>query len=109
MRIINLEASITSRERYWRDKGIHYRRHPKNVRCLTIARPEVVVLADTHVLDFGYSGLAETLATLDAEGISTAGGGRNLDEAQQPTSVDVRACTVAGFGFGSETSGIPPA
>jgi poly-gamma-glutamate capsule biosynthesis protein CapA/YwtB (metallophosphatase superfamily) len=93
-RIINLETGITSREHDWRDRGIHYRKHPKNVQCLRVARPDVVVLANNHILDFGYSGLAETLATLAGEGMSTAGADHGLDEAQQPARVDARAFLV---------------
>jgi poly-gamma-glutamate capsule biosynthesis protein CapA/YwtB (metallophosphatase superfamily) len=61
---------------------------------LRVARPDVVVLANNNVLDFGYSGLAETLATLAGKGMSTAGADHGLDEAQQPARVDARAFLV---------------
>jgi Bacterial capsule synthesis protein PGA_cap len=68
LRIINLETSITSSEDYWRDKEIHYRMHPRNIDCITAARIDCCCLANNHVLDWGYDGLAETLRTLDAQG-----------------------------------------
>ena len=71
LRIINLETSVTSSEDYWRDKEIHYRMHPRNINCITAAGIDCCCLANNHVLDWGYDGLAETLRTLDAAGIAT--------------------------------------
>ncbi len=108
-RIINLETCITTSEDYWPDKGIHYRMHPRNVRCLTVARPDVVVLANNHVLDYGYSGLLDSLETLEDADIRTAGAGPNLQEAQQPARVDIgNGHAVLVFGFGAWDSGVPP-
>ena len=58
-RIINLETSVTRSEQAW-PKGINYRMHPDNIGCLTVAGIDVCVLANNHVLDYGYSGLIET-------------------------------------------------
>jgi poly-gamma-glutamate synthesis protein (capsule biosynthesis protein) len=108
-RIINLETSITSSDTYWPGKGIHYRMHPRNVPCLTAARIDVCVLANNHVLDYGYAGLQETLRTLEAAAIQPAGAGLNLDEARRPAIVDLPGdCRIIVFSFGTETSGIPP-
>lgn len=108
-RIINLETSMTVSDDYWKGKGINYRMHPKNVECLTAARIDVCGLANNHVLDYGYAGLAETLDTLTRAGLKTAGAGRSLAEAQAPAVVP---CASGGrvlvFAFGTETSGIPP-
>jgi poly-gamma-glutamate synthesis protein (capsule biosynthesis protein) len=60
-RIINLETAITSAETPWPDKGIHYRIHPQNIGCLAAAGINACVLANNHVLDWGYEGLSETL------------------------------------------------
>ena len=73
-RLINLETSVTVAEDAWPEKGIHYRMHPANVPCLTAADITCCVLANNHVLDWGYRGLAETLDTLHRAGIGTAGG-----------------------------------
>jgi poly-gamma-glutamate synthesis protein (capsule biosynthesis protein) len=108
-RIINLETSVTQSEDYWRHKSVHYRMHPDNVPCITAARIDCCVLANNHVLDYGYSGLGETLDTLTRAGVQTAGAGRNLDEAAAPAVIDVTGKgRVVVFGFGTETSGIVP-
>jgi poly-gamma-glutamate synthesis protein (capsule biosynthesis protein) len=110
VRIINLETAITTSEDYWRDKDIHYRMHPDNVPCLTAARVDCCVLANNHVLDWGYAGLEETLAALRRAGIRTGGAGRDLAEAAAPALIELgEDRRVAVFAFGSETSGIPPA
>ena len=60
VRIINLETSITCNEKPWPEKGINYRMNPKNVGCITAACIDCCCLANNHVLDWEYQGLAET-------------------------------------------------
>ncbi len=108
-RIINLETSITTSNDHWPDKEVHYRMNPRNIGCLTAAGIDCCALANNHVLDWGYEGLAETLATLDEAGIRHAGAGANAAEAQAPAVLDVPGKgRVLVFSFGSVTSGIPP-
>ncbi len=108
VRIVNLETSITRADDYWRGKGIHYRMHPANLAALTAARPDVCVLANNHVLDYGYAGLRETLDTLHAAGVKTAGAGWTRAEAREPATVALPSGgTVAVLGLGAATSGIP--
>lgn len=108
-RIVNLETSVTRCDEYWPGKRIHYRMHPANVACLTAARLDLCVLANNHVLDFGYPGLEETLDSLAAAGIRTVGAGRNLDEARRPAALELAGSgRVLVFGVGLESSGILP-
>src|SRR6266446_3278285 len=88
-RIINLETAITSAETHWPGKEIHYRMHPRNIDCLTVAGINGCALANNHVLDWGYEGLSETLRTLDAAHIAHAGAGRDAAEAAAPAVLDV--------------------
>jgi poly-gamma-glutamate capsule biosynthesis protein CapA/YwtB (metallophosphatase superfamily) len=108
LRIINLETSITTSNDFWPSKGIHYRMHPKNVACLTAAGIDCCVLANNHVLDLGYAGLDETLATLHASGLSTAGAGRDIEQAAAPARLDVPGGTdVLVFAFADGSGGVP--
>lgn len=86
-RVVNLETSVTGRGEYAPGKGIHYRMHPANLACLAAARLDVCALANNHVLDFGPTGLTDTLDALQAAGIRTAGAGRDADEAWRPAVV----------------------
>jgi poly-gamma-glutamate capsule biosynthesis protein CapA/YwtB (metallophosphatase superfamily) len=107
-RIVNLETSITTSAAFEPSKGIHYRMHPGNVPCLAVAGIDCCVLANNHVLDWGADGLLETLATLRAAGIATAGAGTDPAEAARPAELMPAAGPrVLVFGFGMESSGIP--
>jgi poly-gamma-glutamate synthesis protein (capsule biosynthesis protein) len=106
-RIINLETSVTRSSDY-AIKGINYRVSPENANCLPAAGIDCCVLANNHVLDWGYAGLSETLSTLRHLGIKTAGAGRNLDEASTPAQLDVRdKGRVLIFSFALQSSGVP--
>jgi len=83
LRIINLETSITRHDRAW-PKGINYRMNPANIDVLTAAGIDGCELANNHVLDWGYEGLAQTLAVLRAAKIAVAGAGERLAAAQSP-------------------------
>jgi poly-gamma-glutamate synthesis protein (capsule biosynthesis protein) len=107
-RIINLETSLTSSEDARPDKHIHYRAHPANARCLTVAKIDCCVLANNHVLDWGVRGLEETLGTLHAAGLRTAGAGRDAAEAAAPAVIELAADhRVLVFAFGMESAGVP--
>jgi len=109
-RIINLETAVTRSDEYWPGKGINYRMNPDNIACLSAAQIDCCVLANNHVLDWGYSGFADTLRTLQAAGLSTAGAGRNRQQAEAPAIIEVAGKgRVMVFAFGATSSGIPRA
>lgn len=109
LRIVNLETAVTVSEDAWPDKGIHYRMHPANLPCLSAAGIDCCVLANNHVLDWGYRGLAETLESLHQAGIATAGAGRDAAEAAAPAVLEVPGKgRVLVFAWGTEDSGVPP-
>jgi poly-gamma-glutamate capsule biosynthesis protein CapA/YwtB (metallophosphatase superfamily) len=108
VRLINLETSITTNTDYWKAKGIHYRMHPKNIASLKAAGIDVCSLANNHVLDWGFSGLLETLASLKTVDIKIAGAGGNIDQAGAPAVINIGdQSRVIVFSFGLTTSGIP--
>ena len=107
VKLINLETSLTAGGEPWPGKGIHYRMHPANAPLLTAAGIDVAALANNHVLDWGYTGLEQTLATLHQARIRTAGAGGNVAAAEAPAMVElagkgrvlVLACGVASSGI----------
>ncbi len=108
VRIINLETSVTKSNDYWKGKYIHYRMHPENIPFLKAARIDVCSLANNHILDWGYSGLTETLKTLKKGNVKSTGAGQDLPEAETPAVMEVKGKgRVIVFSYGSETSGIP--
>lgn len=105
---MNLETAVTTSDDACPGKGIHYRMHPGNVDCLTAARIDCCLLANNHVLDWGRSGLTETLQTLHNAGLHTAGAGADGDAAWAPAVLPRGASgQVLVFGLAAESSGVP--
>jgi poly-gamma-glutamate synthesis protein (capsule biosynthesis protein) len=89
VRLINLETAITASNTPWPGKGIHYRMHPRNLPVIGAAGIHCCAIANDHVLDWGYRGLAETLSSLHRVGIATAGAGDTLATACAPAILSV--------------------
>ena len=106
-RIVNLETSVTRSEDY-EPKGINYRVSPENAECLRAAGIDCCVLANNHVLDWGETGLVDTLETLDRMCVKRVGAGRNFSEAKRSAVLDIagkgRVTLVA---FALPSSGAP--
>ncbi|MDA8109700.1 MAG: CapA family protein [Betaproteobacteria bacterium] len=108
-RIVNLETAVTVSEDAVPGKGIHYRMNPANAACLGAAALDCCVLANNHVLDWGRAGLAETLATLHAAGLRSAGAGAEANEAAAPAVIELPGKRrVLVFAAATEDSGVPP-
>ncbi len=108
VRIINLETAVTTSNDAWPRKGINYRMHPANTPCLTAAGIDCCVLANNHVIDWGYDGLHETLHTLQSAGIRTVGAGASLADAMSPAIIELgpqRRVVVFSMGHGSSGIG----
>ena len=93
-RLVNLETSITHSTDFAPGKGVHYRMSPQNLPALAAARPDAIALANNHVLDFGRTGLLDTLAALASAGLRTAGAGRDATQALQPAVIPARYATL---------------
>ena len=107
-RIVNLETSVTTSDDFAPGKAVHYRMNPTNLPALAALRPDVCALANNHVLDFGPAGLVETLETLAAAGLRTAGAGLDLAAARCPAVVPVPGgARVVVVASGTTSSGIP--
>jgi poly-gamma-glutamate synthesis protein (capsule biosynthesis protein) len=108
VRIVNLETAVTRQGAPWLQKGIHYRMHPANIPCLSAAAIDCCVLANNHVLDWGYAGLGETLASLATAGLACAGAGPDRVAARAPAALDLPGQgRVLVFAGGLDSSGIP--
>jgi poly-gamma-glutamate synthesis protein (capsule biosynthesis protein) len=88
--IINLETAITRSEQA-EPKGINYRMNPANIGCLTSVKIDCCVLANNHILDWGRSGLEETLETLARSGLRYAGAGVDDRSAADPAIINLGA------------------
>ncbi|HXV24265.1 MAG TPA: CapA family protein [Alphaproteobacteria bacterium] len=108
VRIVNLETSITD-DGMPAEKEIHYRMGAGNLPCLGAAELDCCVLANNHLLDWGETGLLDTLRLLSGSGIATAGAGADLDAALAPAILPAATNQrILVFGYGSPTAGVPP-
>ena len=107
LRIVNLETAITRSSKAWA-KGINYRMSPENAECLIAAKIACCVLANNHVLDWGRTGLGETLRVLDRLNIKVAGAGVTLEAARALAAFEVgeRGRLVV-FASATSCSGVP--
>ncbi|ORA96458.1 hypothetical protein BST30_28635, partial [Mycobacterium mantenii] len=108
LRLINLETTITADGELAHGKSVHYRMHPDNMTCLTAMRPDVCVLANNHILDFGQRGLIDTLEALNRAEIAHVGAGLDSDHAERPAIVTLSDGHHVVIASGAtESSGIP--
>ena len=99
LRIVNLETSITISSDYAK-KGINYRLHPKNVDAVEVPGFDYLNLANNHTMDYGLSGLEETMEVL--EDVDYGGVGF-LEEARRPTIIGDYVI----FSIADVSSGVP--
>jgi hypothetical protein len=72
-RVIDLEISVTRSADFAPGKAICYRMSPGNLPAVTAAHPDACALANNHVLDFGHTGLTDTLGALARVGLPAVG------------------------------------
>lgn len=85
-----LAAAATSLE-----EELLERQRPEAIELLKAGGVDVVNLTGDKSLSFGEQGLAETLDTLDRNGIFRVGAGRNEREARRPEIMDVKGQRIA--------------
>ncbi|MDR7304250.1 CapA family protein [Haloactinomyces albus] len=107
-RVLNLESSVTRCDDFAPNKAVHYRVSPANLACVAAGRPDLCVLANNHVLDFGIRGLADTLDALSDAGLRYAGAGRDTAQASQPAVIPIGGGRLVVLACGATSSGIPP-
>jgi poly-gamma-glutamate synthesis protein (capsule biosynthesis protein) len=107
--VVNLETSVTRSSEFAPGKRIHYRMAPENLGCLQAAEPDVCVLANNHVMDFGTTGLTQTLRSLHAGGLRTAGAGDDDLSATAPVRLEPngRRPPIAVLAYAHPSSGVP--
>jgi poly-gamma-glutamate synthesis protein (capsule biosynthesis protein) len=60
---------------------------------------DVVSIANNHMMDYGPEALADTIASLDAQGIAHVGAGPTIARAVEPVTVEVRGRKIGFLAF----------
>lgn len=94
----NLECPATESERGVEKTSMNLRCAPGDLCVLADAGMHAVALANNHILDYGVSGLRDTLANLDAVGIADYGAG-SADLARKPHVVQFDGIRVSFLAF----------
>jgi len=94
-----LATSATSLEEEWLE-----RQRPDAINLLKEGGVDLVNLTGKQALAFGEQGLAETLDTLDRNGIFRVGAGRGQREARRPEIVDVKGQRIAYLSYDRDFS-----
>lgn len=84
----NLETPVTRRGEPEEGKMYVYRSHPDALPSFKEAGFDLVTLANNHILDYGVTGLSDTLKHLDEQGIHRVGAGMDEEEAYRPVIIE---------------------
>ncbi|CAN7390178.1 CapA family protein [Massilia sp. LjRoot122] len=92
LRIVNLECAITRSMAHWdgAPKAFYFGAPPEAALTLAGAGIDIASLANNHSLDYGVTGLRDTIAALEGQGIAHAGAGEDLSAALRPALADCR-------------------
>jgi hypothetical protein len=94
---VNLETAVTSRGTP-QPKTYHFRTTPRAFTALRDAGVDLVTMANNHVLDYGQTGLADTLAAAKAARFPHVGIGPNAAAAWAPYVTTVNGVRIAIIG-----------
>ncbi|MFW6366181.1 MAG: CapA family protein [Spirochaetota bacterium] len=84
----NLETSVTDRGTEYRNKKHRFRLHPDNAAYIPELKLDVVTLGNNHMLDFGTTGMNDTIAFLGKHNIRHTGAGMSEAEARTPAVIE---------------------
>lgn len=82
--ILNLEGPITQADTPINKRGEHLRQSDLTIEVLKLLNVVGVSLANNHIMDFGESGLRDTIEILNRNGIQFSGAGLSLNDANRP-------------------------
>ncbi len=96
--LVNLETTLTTSTDIV-PKTFNFKADPNKVQTLKIGNIHAVNIANNHILDFGESGLIETIQTLDQDGIAHVGAGNNIQEAKRPIIFEKNGIRIGIIGY----------
>lgn len=92
---MNLETPFCNGGKPIDKTGPNIKAHPECVKALVDSGFNVAGLANNHIMDFGESGLVQTLETCKKSGLLPCGAGMNLAEAQKILLIEKNGIKVA--------------
>ncbi|RKN16641.1 CapA family protein [Micromonospora musae] len=96
--MINLETAVTTRGTP-EPKQFHFRAPASAYDAVKAAGIDVVSIANNHALDYGRTGLADTVDAAKAAGMPAVGAGADAAAAYRPWITEIRGTKIAVLGF----------
>ncbi|MTK63753.1 MAG: CapA family protein [Methanobacterium sp.] len=101
--IINLEDPMTTSGTPYKST-IPLKANPAYAHVLKDNNIIVACLANNHVMDYGDTGLNDTISALKANGINYTGAGNNIDEASKPVYLNIKDRKIAILNYMDNTT-----
>ena len=102
LNIVDLECPLTMADSKRKKIGPHQRAHPDCINILRYGDVGLVALANNHIMDYGYSGVSDTLRLCSTHFIDTVGAGRTVQEAAKPFLRVFKEKKIAVFNFADD-------
>jgi gamma-polyglutamate biosynthesis protein CapA len=96
--VINLEDPMTNSSINFK-KTVPLKANPIYAPLLKKNNIVVACLANNHIMDYGDTGLTDTINTLKSNGINYTGAGYNIDQATQPVYLNIKGRKIAVLNF----------
>ncbi|RQW94968.1 CapA family protein [Micromonospora globispora] len=96
--MVNLETAVTTRGTP-EPKAFHFRAPASSYDAVKAAGIDVVTIANNHALDYGRTGLTDTVDAARAAGMPAVGAGPDAAAAYTPWITEVRGTRIAFLGF----------
>ncbi|MGE5417711.1 MAG: CapA family protein [Acidobacteriota bacterium] len=84
----NLESPLSDRGQAMPGKGICFRAQPQMANVLANYGFNIMSVANNHALDYDAPAFLDTIKLLNAQNVSTVGGGNNIMEARKPVIIE---------------------
>ncbi len=94
IRVGNLECALTERNTPEK-KSFPLKAPLQAVLALSLAKFDLLSLANNHAMDYGYAGLVDTQAALSQSGIAAVGAGSNASFAHAPVIIEKNGLRLA--------------
>jgi gamma-polyglutamate biosynthesis protein CapA len=96
--VVNLEDPLTTSSINYK-KTVPLKANPIYAPLLKKNNIIVACLANNHIMDYGDTGLTDTINALKSNGINYTGAGDNLDQATQPVYLNIKGRKIAILNF----------
>ena len=96
--VVNLEDPLTNSSINYK-KTVPLKANPIYAPLLKKNNIVVACLANNHIMDYGNSGLTDTINALKSNGINYTGAGDNLDQATEPVYLNIKGRKIAILNF----------